>query len=96
MIAPARLASFDILSQIESRAAFSDYLLNSRRIAAMSSRDRDLATEIVYGTLRWQGLIDHIIMKSSSRAVLDPGVRILHRTGARLRDLRRQGGDHRR
>ena len=79
MIAPARLASFDILSRIESRAAFSDYLLNSARMAAMSARDRNLTTEIVYGTLRWQGLIDHVIMKTSSRPELDPGVRILLR-----------------
>ena len=79
MIAPARLASFDILSRIESRAAFSDYLLNSPRMSAMSSRDRNLATEIVYGTLRWQGFIDHVIMKTSSRPELDPGVRILLR-----------------
>ncbi len=79
MIAPARLASFDILCQIETRAAFSDYLLNAARIAAMSPRDRNLTREIVYGTLRWQGLIDHVIMKTSSRPELDPGVRILLR-----------------
>ena len=79
MIAPARLASFDILCQIETRAAFSDYLLNSARIAAMSPRDRNLTREIVYGTLRWQGLIDHVIMKTSSRPDLDPEVRILLR-----------------
>jgi 16S rRNA (cytosine967-C5)-methyltransferase len=79
VIAPARQASFDILSQIETRAAFSDYLLNSARVAAMSPRDRNLTREIVYGTLRWQGLIDHVIMKTSSRPDLDPGVRILLR-----------------
>jgi 16S rRNA (cytosine967-C5)-methyltransferase len=45
----------------------------------MNPRDRNLTCEIVYGTLRLQGLIDHVIMKASSRPELDPGVRVLLR-----------------
>ena len=79
MIAPARLASFDILSPDR----------DSRRIQRLPpelgadcghepARPQSYP-EIVYGTLRWQGLIDHVIMKTSSRPELDPGVRILLR-----------------
>jgi 16S rRNA (cytosine967-C5)-methyltransferase len=68
MIAPARRLSYRILQRMESRNLFSDDALNTDEMERLDVRDRHLATEIVYGTLRWQLLLDHILEKSSSRS----------------------------
>lgn len=67
MISAARRLSYNILRQIESRRIFSDDALNSAEMKQLDLRDRHLTTEIVYGTLRWQGLLDHILVGMSSR-----------------------------
>ena len=61
VIAEARRASFEFLCKIELNGAFSDDVLNSREMAQLEERDRRLSTEIVYGTLRWQALLDYEI-----------------------------------
>ena len=66
MISPARKLSYQLLSQIESRHAFSDDALNSDDIERLDVRDRHLTTEIVYGTLRWQALLDYLLAGKSS------------------------------
>ncbi len=49
----------DILHAVETRRAFADILLDRALQASdLSAADRALATEIVYGTLRWRGRID--------------------------------------
>lgn len=58
MIAPARLVSYRILSQIAASDAHSDDLLRSPEVNALSPRDRDLTTTLVLGTLRWQLALD--------------------------------------
>ncbi len=60
-IAPARRVAFDLLCRIEQGIAHSDDALHSESIAALAPRDRDLATEIVYGTLRWRAWLDYIL-----------------------------------
>lgn len=81
MIGPARIAAFSILREIEQRGSHSDDLLNSRLVELLEERDRGLATEIVYGTLRWQGWLDYLLSRVVSRplAKLEPGIRILLR-----------------
>jgi 16S rRNA (cytosine967-C5)-methyltransferase len=81
MISPARLLSFKLLSRIESRRLFSDDALNSDDMAQLDVRDRHLTTEIVYGTLRWQATLDHILATLSSRPweEVSPGAKILLR-----------------
>jgi 16S rRNA (cytosine967-C5)-methyltransferase len=83
MIAPARKLAYRILQRIELNRAFSDDALHSRAVDSLEIRDRNLVTEIVYGTLRWQGTLDYILEKMSSRPWADvvPGARVLLRMG---------------
>ncbi len=54
-----RELAVDILEKVEKRNAYADILLDeSLRKNALPPRDRALLTQIVYGTLRWQGQID--------------------------------------
>jgi 16S rRNA (cytosine967-C5)-methyltransferase len=48
---------------------------------ALEVRDRHLTTEIVYGTLRWQGLLDYVLAAASSRPwpKIQEGAKILVR-----------------
>jgi len=57
-ISPARRAAFDILLLVEAGKGNSDDLLHSRHTAALSPEDRNLATTLVMGTLRWQIALD--------------------------------------
>jgi 16S rRNA (cytosine967-C5)-methyltransferase len=81
MISPARKVCFSLLSKIDARKAFSDDALNSESIRRLEVRDRHLTTEIVYGTLRWQALLDYVCAAASSRPWPDveAGARILLR-----------------
>ena len=67
MIAPARVAASEILQRVELRQAHSDDALNSTAMAGLETRDRNLATEIVYGTLRWRGWLDYILESAVER-----------------------------
>jgi 16S rRNA (cytosine967-C5)-methyltransferase len=82
-ISLARQAAFDILLRIETTAAYSDELLNSRLTAHLDDRDRALTFEVVLGTLRRQGEIDRLIAQRSRRplAGLDAEVRTALRMG---------------
>jgi 16S rRNA (cytosine967-C5)-methyltransferase len=81
MISPARKLSYKILARIESGYLFSDDALNSEDADRLEARDRRLTTEIVYGTLRWQALLDYVLEKSSARPwhEVSPRARILLR-----------------
>ncbi len=67
MVSPARKLCYRILQQIEKEYLFSDDALNSSEMETLDIRDRHLTTEIVYGTLRWRGLLDYVLKKSCSR-----------------------------
>jgi 16S rRNA (cytosine967-C5)-methyltransferase len=55
----SRAIAADILHAVETRRAFADILLDrALHTNNLSDSDRALATEIVYGTLRWRGRID--------------------------------------
>lgn len=62
VIDPARQAAYDVLRAVRERDAYANLvlpdLLRERRI---TGRDAALATELTYGTLRAQGLLDEII-----------------------------------
>lgn len=81
MISPARRISFNLLLQIESRQVFSDDALNSAVMTTVETRDRHLITEIVYGTIRRQSLLDYMLGQTSARSWSDTDkeVRILLR-----------------
>jgi 16S rRNA (cytosine967-C5)-methyltransferase len=67
MISPARKLCYELLIEIESQRLFSDDALNSEGMQKLDIRDRHLTTEIVYGTLRWQGMLDYMLLEVSSR-----------------------------
>ncbi len=58
---PARSAAFSILNEVARERAAPSALLHEGPTQALSPADNDLLTEIVYGVLRWQSLLDHII-----------------------------------
>src|SRR3954470_12570707 len=65
-ISPARIAAFEILLRVETQEAFASELLHSERVTRLSSPDRNLATQIVMGTLRWQSRLDSELGKFTS------------------------------
>src|SRR5208283_3725444 len=89
MPAPARILAFDILRRVETGAWASDLLL--AHSAGLDSRDAGLASEIVFGTLRYRAQLDYLIEHySGRRQKLDIEVRIALRMGIyQLRYLER-------
>ncbi len=66
--APARVVAARVLERVARDAAFADLALDaelSRR--PLGARDIGLATEIVYGTLRWQRYLDWILQPHAKR-----------------------------
>lgn len=58
---PARAAAFEVLRGVHERRGEPASLLHQPRYGALSPADRDLATEIVMGVLRWRGSLDWIL-----------------------------------
>src|SRR5260370_9488983 len=79
-IATARLLAFDILMKVESGGYASDLLMTHS--AGLDTRDAGLASEIVFGVLRYRAQLDFLIQHYSGRArKLDLAVRIALRMG---------------
>ena len=57
-ISPARTAAFDALLRVQTEEAYASELLHADKISRSSERDRNLATQIVMGVLRWQSRLD--------------------------------------
>jgi 16S rRNA (cytosine967-C5)-methyltransferase len=57
-VTPARRVAFGILEQVEAGSLHSDDLLHGAEMAALSPADRNLATALVMGVLRWQLALD--------------------------------------
>src|SRR5256712_13140697 len=82
---PAREVAVRVLERVEVDAIFADIALERERAARrLSARDAALATELVYGTLRWQRYLDWILAPHSRRRLesLDPCVRVILRVTA--------------
>ncbi len=60
-VAPARAAAAHVLLAVERGASHADEQLRTPRVNALSRQDRDLTTELVLGTLRWQQVLDREI-----------------------------------
>lgn len=69
MIAPARLAAYDVLRAVSSGRADLPAALARARTQLPDERDRALAGEIATGTLRWQGTFDFLISTYARRAI---------------------------
>lgn len=78
---PRQLA-FDVLMAVE-RGGFADAELGRRLARAdLDARDQALAVRLVYGTLAWQGYLDHVLAGASRRGAIDLPVRIVLRLAA--------------
>lgn len=84
-----RRAALEILIRVERDRAFADVLLGNRLSVFDNAADRRLVTELVLGTIAWQGRLDYELARLSSRplAEVDPTVHTILRIG--LYQLRR-------
>ena len=57
-ISPARSAAFEILTRVAANKGHSDELLHSACTSGLTPEDRNLATALVMGVLRWQIALD--------------------------------------
>jgi len=83
--APARVVAARVLERVETDGAFADLALDAELTRrTLSPRDVALATELIFGTLRWQRYLDWILAPHSRRrlATLDTRVRVLLRLTA--------------
>lgn len=81
----ARRIALDVLGRVDATDAFANTLLDARlQRSGLRQPDRALATELVYGVLRWRGMLDWRLAPILDRplAALDPAVRWLLRLGA--------------
>jgi 16S rRNA (cytosine967-C5)-methyltransferase len=60
-ISPARSAAFAILDRVATTSAHSDDLLHGPGMSGLSQADRNLATALVLGVLRWQIALDAVL-----------------------------------
>jgi len=80
----ARRLAFDVLQRVETTDAYANLLLDARlNRRALARADRALATELVYGVLRWRAKLDWLLAPRLDRPAdrLDPAVRLLLRLG---------------
>jgi len=83
--ARARAIAARVLERVEADDAFAELALDAELAARPApTRDVALATEIAYGTLRWQRYLDWVLAPHSRRRLdtLDPHVRVLLRMTA--------------
>jgi 16S rRNA (cytosine967-C5)-methyltransferase len=64
-VSPARLAAFTILLRVERESSYAVELLHGMLLDELSPVDRNLATEIVMGVLRWRSVLDETIARLS-------------------------------
>ncbi len=83
-ISEARKAAYRILLAVERGEGHSDDLLRGKAVSALAPPDRNLATALVLGVLRWQLLLDAQIRPLLKRpnAKIDDEVLIALRIGA--------------
>jgi 16S rRNA (cytosine967-C5)-methyltransferase len=91
-ISIARKIAFDVLLRVAVHGAYADEALRAAlaetavgaKKGAVKTEDAGLATELTFGVLRWQRLLDYRIDRFLTKASksLDPEVRIALRLGA--------------
>ncbi|NVN99165.1 MAG: 16S rRNA (cytosine(967)-C(5))-methyltransferase RsmB [Geobacteraceae bacterium] len=84
MTISSRQAAFNTLFRIEKERSYADILIDQElKNGGLEGPDRGLYTELVYGTLRRQGTLDHIISQFSKTppAKLERIVNLLLRLG---------------
>ena len=76
-VSPARSAAFRVLLGVARRRGEPAGLLDELAYALLSGPDRDLATEIVYGVLRWQARLDFVLAAHSHRPLAELSLSVL-------------------
>lgn len=78
---PVRVLAYEALRAVDERDAYANLVLppmlrEAREKGTLDARDAALATELVYGTLRWQGTYDAIVGACVDRPLseVDPPV----------------------
>jgi len=76
MIAPARIAAYDVLMAVSAGNADLATAIAFARGSLRDERDRALASEIATGVLRWRAALDHLIAAFARRSLdrLDPEI----------------------
>jgi 16S rRNA (cytosine967-C5)-methyltransferase len=76
MIAPARVAAYDVLSAVSSGDADLPTAVAAARSRLRDERDRALASDIAAGVQRHRAALDHLIVAFSKRTIdrLDPEI----------------------
>jgi 16S rRNA (cytosine967-C5)-methyltransferase len=84
MIAPARVAAYDILCAVSAGNADLPTAIALVHGSLTDERDRALAADIATGVQRWRAAIDHLLVEFSKRAIdrLDPEVLAILRLSA--------------
>src|ERR1035438_5100932 len=79
----ARKIAFDVLLRVTAQDAYADEALRGALVQNVSTEDAGLATELTFGVLRWQRLLDFEIDRHITKAnkSLDAEVRIALRLG---------------
>jgi 16S rRNA (cytosine967-C5)-methyltransferase len=82
-ISPARTIAFDVLKRVQTQGAFADDALREKLTPAIRREDAGLATDLTFGVLRWQRLLDFLIDRKlgGTKKSLDDEVRIALRMG---------------
>ena len=60
-ISPARRIAFEVLRRVETENAYASDALHAELGANITAADAALATEITFGTIRWQRLLDFLL-----------------------------------
>ena len=79
-----RLLAFDLITEVNRGDGYSNLLLPQALTSSrLEERDRNLVTELVYGTLRMQGKHDWVLAQISDRtwSQVDPGIIDIARLG---------------
>jgi len=80
-----RLIAIRVVERVQRAGAYADLALHHALVQSrMPPADRGLATELVYGTLRWRGRLDYLISKALDKQLgkLEPLVTSALRVGA--------------
>ncbi|CAB4531983.1 unannotated protein [freshwater metagenome] len=88
----ARLLAYDLISQVNQDGAYANIRLpDLLKVSQLEQRDKALATELSYGTLRMQGRYDYFIAQKIDRSIaeLDPKILNLLRMGMHQIDYMR-------
>lgn len=67
LVSPARSTAFEVLRSVEQRRGEPAGLLAGAQYRTLSSADRDLAMEIVFGVLRWRASLDWVLTHHARR-----------------------------